>query len=354
MKDRVIALNLRHNPREEADTLVRLLEESWGLLRDFVEAADDAKGAASSQRFEACRTQICAGVPLQTLAASSSEAVTAAREIVGGLKAARAERAREMAALVTVVRDAVASVGCEVTTLHSAVKTSTDRFEAIGQMNDPRQIKTKLLSEVIALKQVAATRRKTWEDTQRNLNERVSTLETQLVVTQSEASTDPLTGVANRRTFERTCQDWIRTGRSSFVLAMLDVDDFKHVNDTYGHDVGDQVLQFIAQKLVRSLRSDDVVARLGGDEFAILACNLPLAQAEHRLRTLVQSIVAPGPANVGRPECMPALSCGLAEFSAGDTLTSVMKRADDALYDAKRQGKNRLVARTRPFIRDLK
>jgi diguanylate cyclase len=354
LKDRVIALNLRHNPREESEALTRLLEQSWLLLRDLVEAADDTKGAATSQRFDACRTQLAAGAPAEALAAAGGEAMAAAREMLSGLKAQRADRAREMAALVTVVRDAVASVGSEVSTLHSAVKTSTDRFEAIGQMSDPRQIKTKLLVEVIALKQVAATRRKTWEDTQSKLNERVTTLETQLVVTQSEASTDPLTGAANRRTFERTCQEWIQTRHCSFVLAMLDVDDFKHVNDTYGHDVGDQVLQFIAQKLGRSLRNEDIVARLGGDEFAILACNLPLGQAESRLRQIIQSMVAPGPANVGRPDCMPALSCGLAEFSAGDSLASLMKRADDALYDAKRQGKNRLVAKPRPFIRDLK
>jgi diguanylate cyclase len=353
MKDSVIALNLRHNSRAEVEALHRLLDDSWTLLRELLAATDDPKGTVASERFEGCRVKLTQGTMPDVLTSASNDAMNDGRTVARRLKEQRAERAREMAALVTVVRDAVASVGSEVTSLQSSIKTSADKFESIGQMADPRQIKARLLSEVITLKQVAATRQKSWETTNRSLNERVSTLETQLVVTQSEASTDPLTGVANRRTFERTCQEWIQTGRA-FVLGMLDVDDFKRVNDTFGHDVGDQVLQFIAQKLVRSLRSEDVVARLGGDEFAILASNLPLGQADNRLRQIMQAVVTPSPSNVGRPDCMPALSCGLAEFSAGDTLASLMKRADDALYDAKRQGKNRLVARSRPFIRDLK
>ena len=113
------------------------------------------------------------------------------------------------------------------------------------------------------------------------------------------------------------------------------------------------MLHFVAQTLARSLRAGDVVARIGGDEFAVLAPNLTLVQAEHRLRNILAALTDPTLAKLERPPHASAVSCGVAEFSAGDTLRTLMKRADNALYAAKRQGKNRLVVKPVSFIRDL-
>jgi diguanylate cyclase (GGDEF)-like protein len=163
---------------------------------------------------------------------------------------------------------------------------------------------------------------------------------------------DPLTNVPNRRTFERTCREWLQPGRLGFVLAMADVDDFKRINDEHGHAAGDRLLVAVAETLGRSVRSDDLVARVGGDEFAILVGGLTLAQADRRLGAvgkMVQEacrLVVPG-------GVVPSISIGLAECSAGDTLESLRQRADAALYEAKRNGKGRLVTRESPLIRDL-
>ena len=195
-----------------------------------------------------------------------------------------------MAALVALVREAVITVGAEIGGLQNTVDQSADRFESISQIQDPNQIKERLVAEVTALKHVATERRQIWETTSKKFNERVETLERQLVSSRTEASLDSLTGVANRRTFDRTCQDWVRSARSRFVLAMLDVDDFKTINDTRGHAAGDQVLVTLAQALLGSVRPGDIVARLGGDEFAILASDLTLRQAENRFSKTISDL----------------------------------------------------------------
>jgi diguanylate cyclase (GGDEF)-like protein len=133
----------------------------------------------------------------------------------------------------------------------------------------------------------------------------------------------------------------------------MDVDDFKGINDTHGHAAGDQVLTAIAQALVGSVRPDDLVARLGGDEFAILADDLTLRQAEGRFAKTIATLCAPPAGQTSTLACTPNMSCGLAEFSAGDTYESLFQRADEALYAAKRQGKHRVATKSRAFIRDL-
>ena len=207
-----------------------------------------------------------------------------------------------MAALVALVREAVITVGAEIGGLQNTVDQSADRFESIARSRT-NQIKERLVAEVTALKHVAAERRQVWETTSKKFNERVETLERQLVSSRTEASLDSLTGVANRRTFDRTCQDWVRSARSRFVLAMLDVDDFKTINDTRGHAAGDQVLVTLAQALLGSVRPGDIVARLGGDEFAILASDLTLRQAENRFSKTIADLAS----------LDAKVSCGLAE-----------------------------------------
>ena len=178
----------------------------------------------------------------------------------------------------------------------------------------------------------------------------MATLERQLAGVREEASLDPLTKVGNRRHFEAALSEQLRLSKRQFVVALFDLDDFKQINDTGGHQTGDRVLQEVARGLKTSTRPDDVVARIGGDEFAVLASGLTLRQAESRLRH--------PDADDDRDERdleHPAHHAELRRSgcSAGDTMQSLMARADQALYDAKRKGKNRVSVKALPFIRDL-
>ena len=346
----ITALDLRGSPDSfDAEWLRGLIDQTLALLRDLLAAGGEPERADLATRLEDCRAVVSVGDDGEASRALTAQCLTRCREVVSRAKQQEIDRRKELAALVALVREAVVTVGAEVNSLQDSVGQSAERFEALTTLDDPAQIKARLVAEVHALKQAAAQRRQAWESTSRQFSERVETLESQLMTSRNEAALDALTGIANRRTFDRTCHDWIRSARSRFVLALLDVDDFKRINDTHGHAAGDQVLVSLAQALVASVRPGDLVARLGGDEFAILASELTLRQAEGRFAKTIASLGTSSEQGVSAPK----VSCGLAEYSAGDTYESLFERADEALYSAKRGGKHRVATRARAFIRDL-
>lgn len=158
-----------------------------------------------------------------------------------------------------------------------------------------------------------------------------------------QALHDRLTGVPNRRHLESLLeQEASRSDRhgESFSVLLLDLDRFKAVNDTFGHDVGDEVLQTLVRVLQERLRKSDVVGRWGGEEFMIL---LPATDLQHArkvagtLRSRVGKAVFPGPGHI-------TVSIGVSEYQPGEPLKDTFKRADDALYEAKRRGRNRVAA----------
>ena len=146
--------------------------------------------------------------------------------------------------------------------------------------------------------------------------------------------TDPLTGVANRRSFEALILR-AQVDSRELAIAYLDVDDFKSVNDTAGHAVGDQVLQAVASRLTKGLREGDVVARLGGDEFAVICFSShpsPNEMAE-RIRAYVN-----GPAVIDGQLVAIRCSVGVASGPGTDAKT-ILRRADAAMFAAKRARK---------------
>lgn len=157
--------------------------------------------------------------------------------------------------------------------------------------------------------------------------------------------TDPLTGLANRREMERRMDLEVeRADRSAepFSLALLDVDDFKVVNDSFGHPAGDAVLVELAQRLRRITRAVDLVARTGGEELAVL---LPTAHGPTAVEAAMRMrrVVAGRPVVVDGVEISVTCSVGLATYPAhAGTAADLVAAADEALYRAKAQGKNRI------------
>lgn len=160
------------------------------------------------------------------------------------------------------------------------------------------------------------------------------------------AATDPLTGAANRRRFLKKGKAELLRGRQtgrSFSLLMIDVDHFKAVNDTHGHPVGDRVLKMLVTVGSGILRESDLFGRLGGEEFGVILPETDGQMASvigERLRKKLARAVV----NEGTAVIRITVSIGLAvDETADDTLETIMKRADAALYRAKKTGRNRLV-----------
>jgi diguanylate cyclase (GGDEF)-like protein len=155
-----------------------------------------------------------------------------------------------------------------------------------------------------------------------------------------QASRDPLTGLKNRRRFEEDLHTELarsrREGTAGAVL-MLDLDNFKRVNDTLGHPVGDRAIAEIAAVLTGRMRATDVVARLGGDEFAIVLPRCELDEAEEIAEAIVRAVRLR--ASAGGPGDSITTSVGIATFgpdSGGPN--PVLAAADQALYEAKNAG----------------
>jgi len=149
---------------------------------------------------------------------------------------------------------------------------------------------------------------------------------------------DHLTGLFNRRfADERLAAEIGRARRHKHALTVvcLDLDDFKHVNDKYGHSAGDLVLRTLADKMKKSVRTTDVAARLGGDEFMAILLECPPDGADVFLNRL-----RPFQTTLGGDTITLNISAGLAGYQEGDTAEALLDRADRALYASKRAGKS--------------
>ena len=169
-------------------------------------------------------------------------------------------------------------------------------------------------------------------------------LENRLSELSQIAYCDALTGIPNRRYLEEKLQEALRLWeeeRKSFVGALGDIDFFKNVNDSYGHDVGDQVLKEVASVLSRKLRSSDVVGRWGGEEFLILLNNISAEDLVRRMDRLRESI-GDTVIQSGIVEVRVTMSFGATEPRKGETPASMLSRMDDCLYRSKREGRNRV------------
>ncbi len=161
------------------------------------------------------------------------------------------------------------------------------------------------------------------------------------------AFTDHLTGLANRRRFERQLGREIeRTSRYGhpFCLLLLDIDDFKKVNDTFGHEVGDEAIRQLANTLQKGIRGVDLAARIGGDEFALLLTEADAARGfeiADRLRLTIKATEIP---TAGSVNTRITASFGIAESPSGaKTAPELLSCADAALYEAKHQGRDRVI-----------
>ncbi|RKF14552.1 GGDEF domain-containing protein [Alginatibacterium sediminis] len=182
----------------------------------------------------------------------------------------------------------------------------------------------------------------TKEELERVVLERTKELQLAKQTAELEARTDSLTGLRNRRSFFKDAQSMLSScqrNRQSMAILMFDIDHFKTINDTHGHSSGDVALQTFAASISSEIRESDIFARIGGEEF-VLAIRAEIAvahQSAERLRKVTEHIYV----NAGVVQFKFTTSIGIAMIEDDDTIEQVLNRADKALYQAKRLGRNR-------------
>lgn len=181
----------------------------------------------------------------------------------------------------------------------------------------------------------------------------VAELKKNLDNVKKEAMTDGLTGLANRKAFDKQIRDWIEDTSLSggaLCLLMMDIDHFKKFNDTHGHQVGDQVLRLVARVLTDGVKGRDMAARYGGEEFAIILPETPLTAALKVADALRKSVECKELVNKVSNENLGqiTLSVGVAQYIVGESVADFIDRADAALYQAKKNGRNRVETAASP------
>ena len=183
------------------------------------------------------------------------------------------------------------------------------------------------------------------ENLENQVKDRTQSLELANISLKQLAMSDPLTGLPNRRAFQiEFDRELLRVDRyqHEFALAIMDLDYFKKVNDTWGHDYGDDVLVAVANELTTGTRETDTIARFGGEEFVVLlpeTTRKPGEELFERMRTQIESMVVQS----GDAAVKVTASFGMTVCAEGEYPADVLKRADQALYMAKQQGRNRVV-----------
>jgi len=197
-------------------------------------------------------------------------------------------------------------------------------------------------------------------DTNKALEERltlskseISNLQQSLEAIRAESLTDPLTGLGNRKYFDRMIEMAVQHALAfsePLSLLMFDIDHFKSFNDSYGHLTGDQVLRLVGMSLKQTIKGQDITARYGGEEFAVVLPNTALRQALTVADHIRRAVMAKELKKKSTGEILGrvTISVGVSMLKPGDDTDSLIERADACLYAAKRAGRNRVICEADP------
>jgi diguanylate cyclase len=331
---------LRH---ELVDELLALCHSLTDGLADLAEDRTWVEGQAE-------------GLRLRLHGAAGARAVRAARELLDETRAAQrslqAERAQARDALKDMVRQVLAELG----ELGSATGRFSDKvagyaqaIEAADSLDSLAAAVREMLDESRTVHDlVAGARDRLAAEHARAsaLESRVLGLEAELRRLSDEVSTDALTQVANRRglaqAFTQETARVLRDGpeQAPLALGLIDIDNFKKLNDSLGHAAGDVALQSLAARVKEWLRPVDHIARFGGEEFVLLLPGTPVDEAQQALTRLQRRLSASLFMHEGQ-EVFVTFSAGVTAWRPGETVEAALARADEGLYEAKRTGKNR-------------
>ncbi len=234
--------------------------------------------------------------------------------------------------------------GDQVATAGDSFQNHSDHLASVDNISDVKTVLSGIVSETRHLADLSNNLKAQLGEANKEMDE----LRGELTKVKEMASTDALTGLLNRRAFDDELTKLMHDELvAEHVLAILDLDHFKKVNDTFGHIVGDKVIRYTASLLKKHVPAHHSVARYGGEEMAVIMPSTSLEEAV-KIAEMIRESLAKSELKQkdnGQSIGKVTVSIGITLMKAGDTAESFIARADDALYEAKESGRNRVIQR---------
>ena len=275
-----------------------------------------------------------------------SELLRDTRERQGRVRVERAQARDSLKGLIQRMLSELDELGSQTGNFHASVGRYADVIAQADSIESLAGVVREMVVEsraVQALVQQTQARLHEEHAKASGLTRRVNELETEMRRLSDEVTTDPLTQVANRRGLLQAF-DVLRAGHEraggSLSVGLLDIDNFKRLNDELGHRAGDVALKSLAATVGQTLRPTDVVARYGGEEFVVLLPDTPADEGQQILARLQRSLSG-GLFLHDEKRVLVTFSAGVTQYRTGEAIEAALERADQALYEAKRTGKNR-------------
>jgi diguanylate cyclase (GGDEF)-like protein len=362
MQDELIELKLRKSGLEEnemSEALIGIVDRLLAMISDVAIGNESLKTSPEfRQELNEFRTQVNVLRPdgVRSVQSLAESCLSACEKFFRHAREHALNREIEFIEIIDVLRTVVRTLSGDSEQFSQSVMGSSRRFKHLLELNDLQVLKQQIVVEAQDLDAMVVEQQKNQKESYSALSSKIETLQQRLARAEEDAQIDALTQVGNRGSFDDAMANWTETHRRAgtrFILAMLDLDDFKKINDTMGHQVGDRVLLGAAQTFKKCVRSDDLVARYGGEEFAVLLGDISLDQAEVKFTAMLEEIASTryelrkGDTN---DSVRYTVSCGVAEFDGSDTAEQIIRRADEALYDAKKRGKNRVIVKKKSLL----
>lgn len=252
------------------------------------------------------------------------------------------ERQREVREILEILAQAAQTITTRSDDYSAQFGKLAHDLESMAALDDLTAIRKRLADSVSRLRACVESMQRDEMASVARLQGELQTFRRRLQEAETMAATDPLTGLANRREAENLMARKIKSGRA-FCIMLFDLDGFKGVNDRYGHNVGDHLLQAFAKRLQGQFRSDDAVCRWGGDEFlVVLGAPLPDAsERAHAVAARMGGLYAVQTAR-GAVNIYVSASVGVAQYEPGESGEQLFTRADAGLYQDKRERRGAL------------
>ncbi len=338
-----LARRLFGHRQQLTDELAGLCQELGHGLTALAEDGSWAQGQGAS-----LQARLAEGINVRSVKAAAAT-LAEARSQQQRVRAERNAARDALKGLVHQLLGELGTLGEQTGRFHDSVGRHAEAVESADTLESLAGVVREMVDESRAVQTlVGQTQERLLAQHSRAgaLESRVRELETDLRRLSEEVSTDALTQVANRRglalAFEAECARHVRDGGAAGPLAvgLIDIDNFKKLNDTLGHQAGDVALKTLAGAVRERLRPGDHLARFGGEEFVVLLPATQVAEAQHALTRLQRALTASLFMHDNK-EVFVTFSAGVTVWRPSEALERVLERADEALYEAKRTGKNR-------------